>query len=94
MIDDPHRALLIALTEYLGPIEIDAERQRDWWSATFTGMRHELSFTTTASAARIDALPEIDLPMRGHFVADLAILDVQPGRPTRLSIEALTIRAD
>lgn len=92
MINDPHRALKVALAGYLGSIEQVEAKTVDWSSATFVGMRHELSFLTSASAPLIEALGEIDLPMRGHFVADLVVIETSAmeGR-TMVSIEALTI---
>ena len=86
----PHRALMAALGDYLGPLEDVTARTFDWASATFIGMRHELSFSCRASAVLIEALPDIDLPMDGHFVADLLVQSVAEGR---VSIEVLTIVA-
>ena len=71
MSSDPHRALIAALTDYLGPLDHVSGSSHDWSSATFTGMQHELHFTCYASPVFIDALPDFDLPMRDHFVADL-----------------------
>jgi hypothetical protein len=48
-----------------------------WASATFTGARHRLTLTGAAGSeleAWLQALPEADLPVRGHLVADLAVL--------------------
>ncbi len=92
MIDDPHRALIIALTDYLGPLTEIVATTRDWSSATFTGMQHTLSFACHAPPALIDALPDVDLPMRGHFVADLRLVALDHGAPARVTIEVLTIR--
>ena len=95
MSRDPHRALLAALTTYLGPLDNVVARTRDWSSATFTGMLHDLSFTSTAPPVLIKALPDIDLPMQGHFVADLRIIACQTcSIPTQAQIEVLTIRED
>ncbi len=88
-----HRALLDALTDYLGPLDDVVSKTRDWASATFVGMQHDLSFACTADAALVDALPDVDLPMDGHFVADLRIGSVICGGSTRVEIEVLTIRA-
>jgi len=86
-------ALMKALTDYLGPIEVAASTTRDWASATFVGAHHDLAFTVSPDmACRVDALPEIDLPMADHFVADLRMVAVAP-RDDRLHvvIEVLTI---
>ena len=88
-----HRALMAALTDYLGPLDDVVAKTHDWASATFVGMRHELSFVCTASASLIDALPDIDLPMDGHFVADLALTSSEKRAPYHyVVIEVLTVR--
>ena len=93
MSRDAHRALLAALADYLGPLDNVVAKTRDWASATFVGMRHELSFTCAASATLIDALPDIDLPMDGHFVADLVLVSsVWDGLLHHVVIEVLTVR--
>ena len=93
MSRDAHRELLAALADYLGPLDDVVAKTRDWASATFVGMRHELSFTCAASATLIDALPDIDLPMDGHFVADLVLVSsVWDGLLHHVVIEVLTVR--
>jgi hypothetical protein len=88
-----HRALMAALTDYLGPLDDVVAKTHDWASATFVGMRHELCFTCAASATLIDALPDIDLPTDGHFVADLALVSSKPQGPYHyVIIEVLTVR--
>ena len=91
MSRDPHRALMAALADYLGPLDDVVAKTRDWASVTFTGMRHEIMFSCRASSALIDALPDIDLPMDGHFVADLAVISALHGDPATVSIEVLTV---
>ena len=92
MTRDPHAELIIALSDYLGPLDIISAKTRDWASATFVGMHHELEFTCAASSVLIDALPDVDLPMRAHFVADLKTLSVSPADAGyRIAVEALTI---
>ena len=94
MSRDAHRELLAALADYLGPIDHIVAKTRDWASATFVGMRHELSFACAASPVLIDALPDVDLPMRGHFVADLLVQSMTTeGAVSRVAIEVLTIVA-
>ncbi len=93
MSRDAHRALLAALADYLGPLDDVAAKTFDWASATFVGMRHEISFVCTADAVLIDALPDIDLPMDGHFVADLVIVSSEAQGPYHyVEIEVLTVR--
>ena len=86
------RALIDALIDYLGPLDDVVAKTRDWASATFVGMRHEISFSCAALPVLIDALPDVDLPMRGHFVADLLVQSVATeGAVSRVAIEVLTI---
>ena len=64
-----------------------------WASATFTGMRHRITITATASPLLdrwLAALPEAEFRLRGHLVADLA---VTCGQRTgeRVELEALTV---
>jgi hypothetical protein len=93
MSRNAHRALLGALTDYLGPLDDMVARTFDWASATFVGMRHEITFVCTASAVLIDALPDMDLPMMGHFVADLVVISSQAQGPYHyVEIEVLTVR--
>ena len=69
-----HRALIDALTDYLGALDDVVAKTRDWASATFIGMQHDIAFVCSAEATLIDALPDVDLPMAGHFVADLVLV--------------------
>ncbi len=93
MSRDANRALLAALADYLGPLDDVAVRTRDWASATFVGMQHDMTFVCSASSALIDALPDVDLPMTGHFVADLRLVAVDHvGDWATVAIEVLTIR--
>ena len=88
-----HRALLAALTDYLGPLDDVVAKTRDWASATFVGMQHEMSFVCTADAVLIDGLPDVDLPMDGHFVADLVLVSLEAQGPYHyVVIEVLTVR--
>jgi len=50
-------------------------RTRPWASATFVGERHEVLAAMTGEAAPgfLAGLPEADLPLRGHLVADVAV---------------------
>jgi hypothetical protein len=91
MSRDAHRALLAALSNYLGPLDDVVAKTRDWASATFVGMRHEMCFSCAASAVLIDALPDVDLPMDGHFVADLVVRSVVYDDGSHVKIEVLTI---
>lgn len=95
MSRNPHRALVAALAEKLGPIDDLAARTRDWNSATFTGMRHLLSFsvpwTREAVIAAID-LPEAEFDLCDHFVADLKVARCsRDGERLHVELEALTV---
>lgn len=87
-------------------IEVDARRggcaltvgqchSERWASATFVGARHVLMLEGADDAALscwIAAIAELDLPVRHHLVADIAVtgIDRASGRAT-LRIEALTV---
>lgn len=66
-----------------------------WASATFVGARHELCLTIGASDAAdiwIADLPEADLTLSGHLVADLRIVGVaRDAAGSRVTIEVLTV---
>jgi hypothetical protein len=92
---DAHVALVRALAELLGPLDALTTKTRDWWSATFQGMRHELRFAVPWNRERVIAvidLPDAELPMAGHFVADLrVILAERRGDTLHVELEVLTI---
>lgn len=66
-----------------------------WASATFAGARHTIGLAgadDAALAAWIAGLPDADLPIRGHVVADLSVVSiVRGGDEARIEIEALTV---
>lgn len=66
-----------------------------WASATFTGARHTLwleAGTGTAFDRWLVDLPEADLAVRDHLVADLAVTAVtRADGEARVTIEALTL---
>lgn len=89
------RALVQAVTDYLGVLDMQESKSRDWASATFVGTHHDLAFSLAdqgAAACKLVALPDVELPMAGHFVADLRLVSVEAreGR-LRAVIEVLTI---
>ena len=76
-------------------IAITDRRAREWHSATFSGMRHEIAGEGTTSAALdrwLEGLAETDLPIAGHIVADIAVSEIHrdPAR-THFRLEALTV---
>lgn len=66
-----------------------------WASATFTGARHRLTIVAEkgpATMAWLAALPEMELPIAGHLVADLAVIAVeQDEEALRATLEVLTV---
>lgn len=77
--------------------ETRASEATRWASATFTGAQHHLHLEARDDAALAEwlaALPEAELPLRGHLVADLVIAAVARGDGrAQLTLEALTVEA-
>lgn len=68
---------------------------KGWASATFTGARHVLTMAGTdsdAARAWLGGLAELELTVRGHLVADVAVAATArgDGRVTA-GVEALTV---
>jgi len=66
-----------------------------WASVTFSGARHRLTIEARATPGLdrwLAGLPEAEIALRGHLVADLTVagLDLSDGRAT-VTIEALTV---
>lgn len=76
----------------LGVTVVEARATR-WASATFVGARHRLVLAITGAAeAWLAALPEAELPIGAHLVADLAVVAVEPDEAgCRATIEVLTV---
>ena len=73
---------------------------RAWASATFSGARHDLTLLFQGedaegqAAAFLDGMEERDFPMRGHVLADIALVSRAGGEgAVRLNLEALTVEA-
>ena len=76
-------------------VTVNAATSRRWASATFVGARHLLRLEGTAESASVEWLAQLadaDLPLRGHLVADLIVVD-QARSPAGFTatIEALTV---
>ncbi|QJU58022.1 hypothetical protein HL653_09625 [Sphingomonas sp. AP4-R1] len=73
---------------------VRARPSHDWASATFAGARHRLEIRLPAEAADAFArgLGEAEFSLRGHLLADIAIVDrgAADGE-VLLEVEALTI---
>ena len=95
MIRDPHAALKKALIAYLGPLDFGPGRTTHWASITFEGMQHDIAFTLPWSVEAEDAvaaLPDVDLPLPGGFVASIApVRSMRQDRELHVRVEALTI---
>ncbi|MDG2534307.1 hypothetical protein P6144_11655 [Sphingomonas sp. HITSZ_GF] len=90
------RRALEASAEAAGcPVTLAESDWARWASATFTGARHLLALTAPPSPALdawIAALPEAELRLRGHLVADLVVEHVRrAGDSVRVSLEVLTV---
>lgn len=89
------RALLADATAAgLSPVIGDAIATR-WASATFSGVRHEIALTMRADAAAegwLAGLPDADLRLRGHLLADLIVVAVERvAGVASVRLEALTV---
>jgi len=95
--DRARTELLRALEPHAGPFTVLGAESRDWASALFVGARHRLALAlggadAAARAVRLRAaLPEMELDLRGGFVADLQMMVALPDDLPLLGIEALTI---
>lgn len=72
---DPVRQLLRALAEAAPGFRFEHRDARPWSSATFEGARHRVAVAVddaNALALWLAGLPELELPMRGHYCADVA----------------------
>lgn len=97
------RALYVNFMKFVnfgGTAKMDTLSSIGWASVTFTGARHRLRVELEgpgAAGAAADFLAEMDeleVPIAGHVVADLALLAdgrSDDGRRAWLEIEALTI---
>ncbi len=98
---DATTALLRALRSTFASVNcVNFERvhSREWASITFSGARHEVTVRlagegSEAAADRFAAgLDETEFRLRGHILADIALVARAPaGDGVRLSLEALTV---
>lgn len=72
----------------------DATWER-WASATFAGARHTLWLVGAAEPALdtwLAGLPDAEFALRGHLIADLAVIGVKRiDAHVRITLEALTV---
>jgi hypothetical protein len=95
--DRARAALLRALAPHAAPYRLLSAHSRDWASALFEGARHRLVLAMEGEDGPLRAerlgrtLTEMELAMRGGFVADIqAVVRMDSALPV-LAIEALTI---
>lgn len=89
------RALLAAAARAGAPIAIGAAEATEWHSATFSGLRHEMTGegeTGPALDRWLASVKDAELPLAGHLVADIAVAAVERGATcTAFRLEALTV---
>ena len=105
MSGDPGRALARLLRDvtatigtFRGSVSVEAVESIDWASVTFTGARHRLRAVLEGPGAVgtaadfLEAMPELDLPIPGHIVADIALVGEERREGyAALELEALTV---
>ena len=102
--EDAATALLRALEASLARCEctfrVHELHSRSWASVTFTGARHRILFTlegpgaTPAADALAGRIDEEQLSLRGHILADVALVKndrAAEDRRVELTLEALTV---
>ncbi|GAA0673483.1 hypothetical protein FHT00_001542 [Sphingomonas insulae] len=78
------RALAASAARHGVAIALRHVAERPWSSATFTGARLTLALDLDGGdpAGWLAALPEEDLPVPGHLVADLVVVAASADRAT------------
>lgn len=89
-------AALLATARGAGiDVAVTAHRSRPWASATFVGAHHVLTLLAPRSSGLgewIAALPDAEMPMRGHLVASVAIDRIEDdGAAVTLVLDVLTL---
>lgn len=106
--DRVQAAILRAVAALVAPhgvrVVIEELRCRDWASLTLVGGRHELDIRlegegAAAALAQVQAeLPELDIAMAGHILAELLVVPMPaqdaavPAGSVALSLRALAIQ--
>lgn len=89
------RALIADAARAGAAIAVIEGESRRWASATFVGARHVLTLVAADSrqlAAWLGGLAEAELPIRGHLVADIAVVSrTRAGGDVTAVVEALTV---
>lgn len=86
------RALCLSAARSDVTIALRASAERPWSSATFSGGRWTMTLEVAGAngAAWLAILPEEDLPVPGHLVADLIVATTGDGMAT---VEMLLLEA-
>ena len=94
------RVLELAIGTLHPAVTVEPLSRTDWASVTFSGARHRLravlrgTGAVGAAADFLDVMDELDLPIAGHIVADIALVSEErcdEGCYACLLLEALTI---
>lgn len=107
VVEDAATALLRALgarfAGFEGTFRIEEVSSRCWASVTFSGARHRIRFSLAganagaAADAFVEALEETEFDLRGHILADIALIGEErdpAGERAQLTIEGLTVEDD
>ena len=100
--DELERALRLDIQGFGAEAEIVETSRRRWASITFSGEHHRLALRLCGAAANEAAdrfchgLAERQFDLRGHILADIALLEgsyTDESGDVRLILEALTVEA-
>ena len=97
---DATTSLLRAISNFVDfEVCFEEIRSRSWASVTFTGARHELALRLDGEGAEqaadrlCDGLDAAELDLRGHILADIALVarEAADQAGVRIRLEALTV---
>lgn len=90
------RTIRDSLLAFGAAAEVEERVSRLWASITFSGERHRLTLRIESDGGALDAfldgLSEREFELRGHILADIAVVEnVRESNLVRLTLEALTV---
>jgi len=97
------RALCFHFVHFDGTFRVDELSSRGWASVTFSGARHRIAFSLTgagagaAADAFLDGVGEAEFDLRGHILADIAVVGEErdgAGDRVQIRLDALTVEDD
>jgi len=97
------RALSARFAGFAGLFRVEELASRNWASVTFSGARHRVAFILegegagTTADAFLEGMAEAEFDLRGHILADIAVVGQErdeAARRVRLDLEALTVEDD